>query len=203
MSEKLFISAQSLLEDSWRLSVNILKDGFHPNFIVGVWRGGTPVGIAVQEMLDFYGVHTDHISIRTSSYSGKTRLEAPVRVHGLDYLINNINADDALLIVDDVYDTGLSVQGVMNTLKAKARRNAPTEIRIATPYFKPSKNRTSLTPHYYIHETDQWLVFPHEIDGLNRAEMAEYKPGLVPFVEEMENFYNKQTSNSKSPKSKM
>ena len=197
MSEKLFISAQSLLEDSWRLSVNILKDGFHPNFIVGVWRGGTPVGIAVQEMLDFYGVHTDHISIRTSSYSGKTRLEAPVRVHGLDYLINNINADDALLIVDDVYDTGLSVQGVMNTLKAKARRNAPTEIRIATPYFKPSKNRTSLTPHYYIHETDQWLVFPHEIDGLNRAEMAEYKAGLVQFVDEMDNFYKKQTPKNK------
>ena len=93
MTEKHYISAQSLLEDSWQLAVNILKSGFHPNFIVGVWRGGTPVGIAVQEMLDFYGVHTDHISIRTSSYSGKSRLEAPVRVHGLDYLINNINAD--------------------------------------------------------------------------------------------------------------
>jgi len=77
MSDKQFISAQSLLEDSWRLAVSILKDRFHPNFIVGVWRGGTPVGIAVQEMLDFYGVHTDHISIRTSSYSGKSRLEAP------------------------------------------------------------------------------------------------------------------------------
>jgi len=53
MTDKLFISAQSLLEDSWRLAVNILKDGFHPNFIVGVWRGGTPVGIAVQEMLEW------------------------------------------------------------------------------------------------------------------------------------------------------
>jgi len=189
MSDKLFISAQSLLEDSWRLAVNILKDGFHPNFIVGVWRGGTPVGIAVQEMLDFYGIHTDHISIRTSSYSGKSRLDAPVRVHGLDYLIDNINADDSLLIVDDVYDTGLSVQGVLNTLTAKARRNTPSEIRIATPYFKPAKNRTSLTPHYYIHETDRWLVFPHEIDGLNRAEVVENKPGLLPFVEEMDAFY--------------
>jgi len=188
MSDKQFISAQSLLEDSWRLAVSILKDGFHPNFIVGVWRGGTPVGIAVQEMLDFYGVHTDHISIRTSSYSGKSRLEAPVRVHGLDYLITNINADDSLLIVDDVYDTGLSVQGVINTLTAKARRNTPSEIRIATPYFKPAKNRTSLTPHYYIHETDQWLIFPHEIDGLTRAEVVEHKPGLLPFVEEMDRF---------------
>ena len=188
MSDKQFISAQSLLEDSWRLAVSILKDGFHPNFIVGVWRGGTPVGIAVQEMLDFYGVHTDHISIRTSSYSGKSRLEAPVRVHGLDYLINNINADDSLLIVDDVYDTGLSVQGVINTLTAKARRNTPSEIRIATPYFKPAKNRTALTPHYYIHETDRWLIFPHEIDGLTRAEVVEHKPGLLPFVEEMDRF---------------
>lgn len=190
MSEKLFITAQSLLEDSWRLAVNILKDGFHPNFIVGVWRGGTPVGIAVQEMLDFYGVHTDHISIRTSSYSGKGRLEAPVRVHGLDYLINNINADDSLLIVDDVYDTGLSVQGVLNTLSAKARRNTPSEIRVATPYFKPAKNRTTLTPHYYIHETDRWLVFPHEISGLTRAEVAEYKKGVLPFIDEMDEFNN-------------
>lgn len=196
MSDKHFISAQSLLEDSWRLAVSILKDGFHPNFIVGVWRGGTPVGIAVQEMLDFYGVHTDHISIRTSSYSGKTRLEAPVRVHGLDYLINNINADDSLLIVDDVYDTGLSVQGVIQTLTAKARRNTPSDIRIATPYFKPAKNRTSITPHYYIHETDRWLVFPHEIDGLSRAEVVEHKSGLLPFVEDMDAFYESKKSNA-------
>ncbi len=190
MSDKHFISAQSLLEDSWRLAVSILKDGFHPNFIVGVWRGGTPVGIAVQEMLDFYGIHTDHISIRTSSYSGKSRLEAPVRVHGLDYLINNINADDSLLIVDDVYDTGLSVQGVINTLTAKARRNTPSDIRIATPYFKPAKNRTAITPNYYIHETDSWLVFPHEIDGLSRAEVIEHKPGLLPFVKDMDAYYD-------------
>ncbi len=197
MTEKLYISAQSLLEDSWQLAVNILKSGFHPNFIVGVWRGGTPVGIAVQEMLDFYGIHTDHISIRTSSYSGKSRLEAPVRVHGLDYLINNINADDSLLIVDDVYDTGLSVQGVVQTLSVKARRNTPEDIRIATPYFKPSKNRTELCPHYYIHETDQWLVFPHEMDGMNRAELKVHKPRLMPYIEDMDKFYAQHSDMSK------
>ncbi len=198
MTDKLYISAQSLLEDSWQLAVNILKSGFHPNFIVGVWRGGTPVGIAVQEMLDFYGIHTDHISIRTSSYSGKSRLEAPVRVHGLDYLINNINADDSLLIVDDVYDTGLSVQGVVQTLSVKARRNTPQDIRIATPYFKPAKNRTELSPHYYIHETDQWLVFPHEMDGMNRAELKVHKPKLMPYIEDMDKFYAQHSDLGKS-----
>ena len=67
---KRFISPQQLMEDSLELGRQILASGFRPDYIVGVWRGGTPVGIMVQELLDFYGIHTDHISIRTSSYAG-------------------------------------------------------------------------------------------------------------------------------------
>ena len=44
------------------------ESGFRPNYIVGVWRGGAPIGIAVQELLDVLGVKSDHIAIRTSSY---------------------------------------------------------------------------------------------------------------------------------------
>ena len=194
--EKIFISAQDLLEMSFQLGINILKSGFKPKFIVGVWRGGTPTGIAVQEVLDYYGVKTDHISIRTSSYVGMQQ-QKEVRVHGLEYIINNINAEDSLLIVDDVYDTGLSVQGVIQTLTVKARRNTPEDIRIATPYYKPQKNRTDITPHYYIHETDQWLVFPHEMDGMNRAELKVHKPRLMPFVDEMDAFYSKRATTDK------
>jgi hypothetical protein len=31
-------------------------------------------------------------------------------------------------------------------------------------------------PDYYVHETDQWLVFPHEIQGLTREEILMNKP---------------------------
>ena len=54
--QKIYISAQSLLEDSYILGKQILESGFRPNFIVGVWRGGTPVGISVQEMLAYFGL---------------------------------------------------------------------------------------------------------------------------------------------------
>ena len=47
--EKIYLTAESLLRDSFLLAEQILKNGFIPNFIVAVWRGGTPVGIAVQE----------------------------------------------------------------------------------------------------------------------------------------------------------
>ena len=177
MTDKKFIDAQELLEDSLRLGVKILESGYKPNFIVGVWRGGSPVGIVVQELLDYYGVKTDHIAIRTSSYNRIGERESNVRVHGLSYLIKNINSEDALLIVDDVYDSGLSIEAVIDNLKLKARKNTPN-IRVATVYYKPSNNKTDSTPDYYVHETDQWLVFPHELDGLTIEEIYQHKPGL-------------------------
>ncbi len=184
MVDKVYLSAQNLLEDSFRLGLEILKSDFRPNFIVGVWRGGTPVGIAVQEILDNLGVKTDHISIRTSSYTDIGERGREVRVHGLDYIIRNVNADDSLLIVDDVFDTGLSIKAVIDTLRLKARRNTPNDIRIATPWFKPSNNKTDLEPDYYLHKSEDWLVFPHELNGLTREEVIANKPGLQAIFDE-------------------
>ncbi|MDH3690887.1 MAG: phosphoribosyltransferase family protein [Gammaproteobacteria bacterium] len=184
MAEKQFISAQELLEDSFRLGLRILESDFRPNFIVGVWRGGTPVGIAVQELLDYFGVKTDHISIRTSSYSGIDERDTHVRVHGLGYLIDNMNAEDGLLIVDDVYDTGLSIKSIVEELGLRGRRNTPDDIRVATTYYKPRNNRTDRVPDYYIHKTDKWLIFPHELDGLSREEILQNKLGFRDLLEE-------------------
>lgn len=186
VDEKKFITAQELLNDSFRLGLKIHKSGFRPDFIVGIWRGGTPVGIAVQEILDLCGVKTDHIAIRTASYAGIGQRRKEVRVHGLGYVITNINRDDSLLIVDDVFDTGLSIQTVIQSLHSKARRNTPQNIRIATPWYKPDNNLTQITPDYFIHQTSRWLVFPHELDGLSRSEMLNNKPGLRKLFTEME-----------------
>lgn len=185
MNDKIFIGAHDLLLDSFRLGLEIYKSGFRPDFIVGVWRGGTPVGVAVQEILDRYGVKTDHIAIRTTSYTGIGQRSKKVAVHGLNYLLDNINWNDSLLIVDDVFDSGMSVKAIIDSLQEKARRNTPENIRIATPWFKPGNNRTDIIPDYYIHQTDRWLVFPHELDGLSENEMLEHKPGLRELIKQV------------------
>lgn len=184
--KKIYISAQSLLEDSFLIGKQILESDFKPNFIVGVWRGGTPVGIAVQEMLAYFGQQSDHIAVRTSLYRGIDKRDDQVRVHGLDYLITNMNYDHRLLIVDDVFDTGRSIDAIFNTLAAKMRRNCPAEIRVATPWFKPGKNATQRVPDYYVHETDDWLVFPHELDGLSRDEIVAGKGELAKIMQSVE-----------------
>jgi hypoxanthine phosphoribosyltransferase len=183
MTEKKYIDAQELLEDSVKLAIQIFESGFRPQFIIGIWRGGTPVGIAVQELLDYFGVETDNIAIRTSSYTGIEERSSTIRVHGLGYIVREINSEDSLLIVDDVYDTGLSVQAVLKDLEKKARKNTPGNIRIATVYYKPGNNQTGKAPDYYLYETDKWLVFPHELNGLTPEEIAENKPNVAALIQ--------------------
>lgn len=175
--EKHYISASQLLRDSFELALKVYESGFRPNYIVGVWRGGAPVGIAVQELLDTLGIESDHIAIRTSSYTGIGERSRHVQVHGLNYLIRRLESEDSVLIVDDVHDTGLSIDQTIRDLQEACKKNMP-EVRIATPYYKPANNKTSRVPDYYVHETDQWLVFPHELDGLTLEEIASNKPEL-------------------------
>lgn len=176
MLTKTFVTAQSLLDDSFRLGLEILRDGFYPDYIIGIWRGGTPVGIAVQELMSFHGYPSDHIAIRTSSYTGVGIQSDDIRVHGLHYIIENVNADNSLLIVDDVFDSGRSVTAVIERIRGLSRRNTPDIIRLATVYYKPGKRKVSIVPDYFIHKTEEWLVFPHELDGLSREEVLKSKP---------------------------
>ena len=177
--EKYFVGAEELLRDSFLLAEKIFVSGFRPDFIVGVWRGGTPVGIAVQEYFDFAGIASDHIAIRTSSYYGIGEQDKVVRVHGLHYIIETANAEHQLLIVDDVFDSGRSIVAILNELQERTRLNMPKVIKIACPWYKPSKNVTDIKPDYYLHETDKWLVFPHELSGLTPDEIRTGKASVA------------------------
>lgn len=177
--QKKFITSQSLLEDSFRLASQVFEDGFRPNFIIGIWRGGAPIGIAVQEFFEFKNVPTDHIAVRTSSYYGINQQSKEIRVHGLHYLVENANANDSLLIVDDVFDSGRSVEALINQVRKLMRLNLPKDIRIACPWYKPQNNKTDIVPDYYVNESDEWLVFPHEINGLSEEEIREGKTELA------------------------
>lgn len=179
MTHKRFITSQELLQDSFRLAHQVLEDGFRPDFIVGIWRGGAPIGIAVQEYFDFKDIKTDHIAVRTSSYYGIGKQSKDIKVHGLHYLIENANAGDSLLIVDDVFDSGRSIEALIAQIKAQSRLNTPKDIRIACPWYKPKNSQVDIVPDYYVQTSEDWLVFPHELSGLTAEELIEGKQELA------------------------
>ncbi|MCP4292688.1 MAG: hypoxanthine phosphoribosyltransferase [bacterium] len=186
--KKIFLDEETLILDSFRLGVQVFESGFRPTFIVGLWRGGSSVGIYVQECLQTLGVETNHISLRTS-YRGQPYYhemvaspDAEIRVHGTQYLLESLNADDSLLLVDDVFSTGNNIDAVIKRLSKHLKRNMPREVRVATLWERPSLRETELKPDFSQHQTDDWLVFPYEISGLSMDEIKEHKPFLHPLM---------------------
>ncbi|WP_371395949.1 phosphoribosyltransferase [Fretibacter rubidus] len=172
--DKVFIDAEAMLKDSFELGLRIAESDYHPSFVIGIWRGGAPIAIAIQELLDVMGYPTDHASLRTSSYGGGTTSRR-VEVFGLAPVAKSLRPADRVLIVDDTFDTGRSVDAVITQLR---EAGVSCEIRVATLYFKPTLNKTERVPDYHLYETDKWLVFPHELRG---ADLNELKSrGLLP-----------------------
>ncbi len=188
VKDKRFLSEQEVMEDSFRLGVKIRNSGFSPTFIVGLWRGGSTIGIYVQECLQSLGITTDHIAIRTS-YQGSTTYakmindpQCKIRVHGPQYLLESLKHYDRLLIVDDVFSTGQHVEAVIGRLETRLKRNMPTDVRVATPYYKAANRRTTRVPDYFLHECNEWLVLPYELDGLTKAELSKHKPAAAQII---------------------
>ncbi len=185
--DKVFIDEAEHILDGFRLGRRIFESGFQPSFIVGIWRGGSAVGIVVQECLATLGVETDHIALRTS-YAGREEYEAtaearrPIRVHGKQYLLENLRREDRLLIVDDVYSSGRHAHAVVDALRTGTKRNMPADVRIAAIWFRPTLDARN-APDFHLRETDKWLVLPHEVMGLTRVEIAVHKPWLVELIE--------------------
>ena len=185
-----------LLHDAYRLGVGIASSGLRPTFIVGLWRGGSAVGIYVQECLQHLGIPTDHIAIRTS-YRGlpdyAAMVENPereIRVHGTQYLLETVGHDDGLLIVDDVYGSGSTMRAVTDRLASRLARNMPATVRTAAIWHRPGPDPGSGPsapgPDFRVHETDDWLVMPYELAGLSRDEIDAHKPWLSPILDSLD-----------------
>ncbi len=167
---KIFIDARTLMLESVRLAREIWDDGFRPDFLIAIWRGGTPPGILIHEYFRLRGLDPYHTTIKTQSYEGMQRGDSEVEIKGLEHIINVIEADNRVLLIDDVFDTGHTMAAILEQIRRRARRNAP-ELRVATVYYKPLRNETGIRPDYWQVETDEWIVFPHELEGLSDEEL--------------------------------
>ena len=75
-----------------------------------------------------------------------------------------------------MFDSGRSIAAIIKSLETKLKKNAPSEIAVATVYYKPKKNTTDRAPDFYVKETEEWLVFPHEMQGCTLEELRANKP---------------------------
>ena len=169
--DKIYISANDYVRDSFRLARMILDSGWLPDDLIALWRGGAPVGVAVHEFLHYHGLRPRHRALKCQSYTGIQTHSHNVVFENSDEIFKSVVHGSRVLVVDDVLDTG-------NTARAVLERLSPfkADVRIATVYWKPNQNQTDLKPDFYVRETNEWIVFPHELDGLTPEEVKQKDP---------------------------
>jgi hypoxanthine phosphoribosyltransferase len=174
--KKRFISPDELRLKSFQLGKQISDKLQNSNetkekvYVVGLWRGGSFIACCVDEFLQRKGFKTDCVAVRTSRYCGIGQEKSDIQVHSLGYLRHNVKENDRVILVDDVWDSGTSIQEVKKTL-ADLKAN----VQIAVVFFKPMKNKfPNDSPMFFVEESDEWLCFPHELEGLDDDEIVDY-----------------------------
>jgi len=134
------------------LSRRIVADGFEPEVVVAIARGGLlPAGAIA------YGLGVKNCgALNVEFYTGiGTVLEAPEVLRptlDIDYLEGR-----KVLLVDDVADSGRTLALAVRMLEEHG-----ADIRSVVIYTKPT---TVIRPHYSWRDTDLWIDFPWSAQG--------------------------------------
>ena len=171
--KKTYIDANGYLLDTFRLARKILDSGWLPEDIIALWRGGAPVGIGIHEFFCYHGVRARSRVLKCHSYTGIRQQNATVEFENAEEIFSSVVPGSRLLVVDDVFDTGRTAEAVVGRLAA-----CKADLRVATVYWKPAANLTKMKPDYYVRATDEWVVFPHEMEGLTPEEIRVKDPNL-------------------------
>ena len=171
---KTYLDANTYLRQTWRLAQAVYASGWRPDVLAGLWRGGAAPAAAVHEYLSYRGWEMRHFPLKCSSYGGIGDNSGGVSVD-LQAVRGMVEAGDRVLVVDDVFDTGLTAQAVRRALSALG-----AEVRVACVHWKPGKNKTDGRPDYHaVEDGDGWIVFPHELCGLSPEEVGLKDPGFA------------------------
>ncbi|WP_455143024.1 phosphoribosyltransferase [Candidatus Hodarchaeum mangrovi] len=135
-----------------KLYYSIIQDNFIPDIIAGISRGGLVPARIISDLFLSQGRKVTLSIMQIGFYAGIAKTEKepiiyqdlPGRIHGR-----------RILLLDDVADTGVSLEFALQYLMMKK----PIEVRVGTLYWKPW---SSFKPQYYVEETSDWIIFPHE-----------------------------------------
>jgi hypoxanthine phosphoribosyltransferase len=129
------------------LSEAVAADGYRPDMILGIARGGLLVAGAIGYALGVKNTFTMNVEFYTGV---DERLEMPMLLPPVPDLVDF--AEQRVLIADDVADTGATLALVKDFCQGKV-----AEVRCAVLYEKP---RSTVNCEYVWRRTDQWIVFP-------------------------------------------
>ena len=140
--------------DDFKKDICTLKERCEPfdaDTIVAIARGGMTVGHALSMALNIRNLQ----SIRCESYDDNTQREAVLIIGECDF-----SSSKRVLIVDDIVDSGKTLQALIPLLKKRHPNILFASVSIFT------KSTALIQPDFSLHEAHDWIDFFWERDFL-------------------------------------
>jgi uncharacterized protein len=151
MSERELMSWADLGSAARDLARMVADDGYHPDVILGIARGGLLITGALGYALGVKNTFTMNVEFYTGV---DERLDMPMILPPVPDLVDF--AEFKVLIADDVADTGATLELVKEFCEGKV-----AEVRCAVLY---EKSRSAVKCEYVWRRTDLWITFPWSAD---------------------------------------
>ncbi len=182
---KEFLPYEKVRNNSLKLAHRIHMDGFIPDVIYVSLRGGAYVANIVSEYFkiarkDIHPVL--YAAVVARSYSD-IRQRSRVMVDGWTYSPEHLRHGDKILLVDDIFDTGKTINHLVEILLEKGIPRKDIKVAVHDyKYFSFHDEQLPIQPDYWCRkfeinspEEDRWIHYmSHELVGLSDEELEEY-----------------------------
>ena len=201
---KEFLQFDTVRNNALKLAHHIYNDGFIPDVIYVSLRGGAYLGNVISEYLKIVhkGTHpVYYAAVVAHSYTDVAQMDN-VRIDGWTYSPEYLRVGDKVLLVDDIFDTGVTINVLAQVILDKGIPRKDLKIAVHDyKYFIDKPEQLPIQPDYWcrkqeksIHDEGRWIHYmSHELVGLSEEEIEEHYCRQYPDISEvMRMFINKK-----------
>jgi len=183
--KKEFLPYETVRNNALKMARRICSDGFIPDVIYVSLRGGVYLGNVISEYFKIVRRHERPVyyaAVVARSYSG-VRQSGDVKVEGWTYMPEYLRAGDKVLLVDDIFDSGKTINHLANIIMDKGIRRQDLKIAVHDyKYFYDRPYQLPVQPDYWCRRHDLsldgegiWIHYSsHELIGLSPEDLETH-----------------------------
>jgi hypoxanthine phosphoribosyltransferase len=181
---KEFLQFDTVRNNALKLAHKIYSDGFMPNVIYVSLRGGACLGNVISEY--FKIVHKGSRPVYYAAVVARSYVDVAqadrVRVDGWTYSPEYLRVGDKILLVDDIFDTGRTINYLAQVILDRGIPRGDLKIAVHDyKYFSDKPDQLPIQPDYwcrkhdtYVNDESSWIHYmSHELVGLSQEEINE------------------------------
>jgi hypoxanthine phosphoribosyltransferase len=183
--KKEFLSYDAVRNNALKMAHRIYQEGFVPDVIYVSLRGGAYLGNLISEYFKIVrknGRPVYYAAVVARSYTDVLRSEN-IMVEGWTYSPEHLRIGDKVLLVDDIFDTGRTINHLATIILARGIPRQDIKVAVHDyKYFYDKSEQLPIQPDYWcrrhdlsVHEEETWIHYmSHELVGLSQQELEEH-----------------------------